>query len=187
MPTSKARTPSHLHLQGARLHLSILQGADEVLPEGHPAAVLHHPALPLLDHTLEPRGVGWDPPQQSEPDSHLGVPAAGQAPHLQAAHQQFALLPAVPEGELQTALGAGQRAQVTAWVFSDAAGEAGIGYGRPRSQLCHLWKSRVRRKETDGPLKAQHAELSSFSYSGRKVCWYVVVGKLAHSMGVGTR
>lgn len=169
MSTSKARTPSHLHLQGAPLHLSILQGADKVLPKGRPIAVLHRPALPLLNHTLEPRDVGWDPPQQSEPDCHLSVPAAGQAPHLQAAHQQLALLLVVQEGELQTALGDGQGARVTAWVFSDAAGEAGMGCLQSCSQLRHLWK-RVRGKETES-FKTWQAELSSFSYSGRKECW----------------
>lgn len=167
MSTSKARTPSHLHLQGAPLHLSILQGADKVLPKGRPAAVLHCPALPLLNHTLEPRGVGWDSLQQSEPDGHLSVPVAGQAPHLQAAHQQLTLLPAVQEGELQTALGAGQGA----WVFSDAAGETGMGCVQPCSHLRHLWKTEVRGKETDGFFKARQSELSSFPYSGRKVCW----------------
>lgn len=79
-----------------------------MVPKGWPAAVLHHLALPLLDHALEPGDVGQDLPQQSDLGSRLSTPATRQPPGLQASQKQLTSLSAVEEEELQCALGAGQ-------------------------------------------------------------------------------
>lgn len=129
-PATRAHTPAHLQLQSALLHLGVPQGADKMVPEGWPAAALHHPASPLLDHALEPGDMGRDLLQQSDPDSRPGVPAAWQPPCLQAAHEQLTSLSAVEERELQFAPGAGQGSPITARVFGGAAGGAGMWLAR---------------------------------------------------------
>lgn len=97
-----------------------------MVPKGWPAAVLHHPALPLLDHALESEDVEWDLSQQLDPDSGLSTPAARQPPGLQASQKQLTSLSAVEEGELQCALGAGQESRIAAHA-AEVLGPAGGG------------------------------------------------------------
>lgn len=107
-----------------------------MVPKGWPAAVLHHPAFPLLDHALETRDVGWDVPQQSDPDGRLSTLPARQPPGLQASQKQLTSLSAVEERELQCAPGAGQEPQITARA-AEVLGPAGGGdeAGARRVQL----------------------------------------------------
>lgn len=131
MPATRASAPAHLQLQSALLHLGVPQGADKMVPEGQPAAALHHPASPLLDHALEPGDAGRDLLQQSGPDCRPGMPTAWQPPCLQAAHEQLTSLSAVEERELQFAPGAGQGSPIIARVFGGAAGGAEMWLVRP--------------------------------------------------------
>lgn len=67
-----------------------------MVPKGWPAAVLHHPALPLKSGD-----VGWDLSQQLDLGSGLSVSTARQPSSLEASQKQLTLLSAVEKGELQ--------------------------------------------------------------------------------------
>lgn len=80
-----------------------------MVPKGWPAAVLHHPALPLKSGV-----VGWDLSQQLDLGSGLSVSTARQPSSLEASQKQLTLLSAVEKGELQCSPGVGQKTQITA-------------------------------------------------------------------------